>query len=250
MTNFPALKLKTLVNFPANAFGGLGIEIDKSNGSYTVNLDYEQFLPPIIALPPDTTTLYALIWNSATDVYELCPLSLSAGTAPSNAIPLMDGVGNAGASIFFSRGDHVHPTDVSRAPVNNPQFTGDPQVPTAAPGDNDNSAASTAFVTAAITAQAGITRVWSSAGTLVIAANDRVVAVNKASGSPTPVTLPQASTKNGSVLVADFKRDAGTNNITLTPFGGELIMGLASYTIAANGGSLELRPVSGLGWVA
>jgi hypothetical protein len=248
MTNFPALKLKTLVNFPANAFGGLGIEIDKSNGSYTINLDYEQFLPPIIALPPDTSTLYALIWNSATDIYELCPLSLSAGTAPSNAIPLMDGVGNAGASIFFSRGDHVHPTDVSRAPINSPQFTGDPQVPTAAPGDNDNSAASTAFVTAAISTQAGITRVWSSAGTLVIAANDHVVAINKASGSPTPVTLPQASTKVGAVLVADFKRDAGTNNITFTPFGSELIQGLASYTIAANGGSLELKPIPGVGW--
>jgi hypothetical protein len=249
MTNFPALKLKTLVNFPANAFGGTGIEIDKSNGSYTVNLDYSEFWPPIIALPPDTSTLYALIWNSATDIYDLCPLTLSAGTAPSTAIPLMDGVGNAGASIYFSRGDHVHPSDTSRAPVNSPQFTGDPQVPTAAPGDNDNSAASTAFVAAAVSTQAGITRVFSAAGTLVIAPYDRVVAVNKGSGSPTPVTLPQASTKVGAVLVADFKRDAGTNNITFTPFAGELIQGLASYTIAANGGSLELKPVPGVGWV-
>ena len=35
------------------------------------------------------------------------------------------------------------------APLNNPVFTGDPQAPTQAPGDNDTSIATTAFVTAA-----------------------------------------------------------------------------------------------------
>lgn len=39
-----------------------------------------------------------------------------------------------------------------KAPLASPTFTGDPKVPTAAPGDNDTSAASTAFVTAAIAA--------------------------------------------------------------------------------------------------
>lgn len=38
------------------------------------------------------------------------------------------------------------------APINNPVFTGDPQAPTPAPGDNDNSLATTAFVTAAVAA--------------------------------------------------------------------------------------------------
>jgi hypothetical protein len=36
------------------------------------------------------------------------------------------------------------------APLNNPVFTGDPQAPTPLPGDNDNSIATTAFVTAAV----------------------------------------------------------------------------------------------------
>ena len=40
------------------------------------------------------------------------------------------------------------------APLNNPSFTGDPKVPTAAPGDNDTSVANTAFVTQALTSYA------------------------------------------------------------------------------------------------
>jgi hypothetical protein len=42
------------------------------------------------------------------------------------------------------------------APLASPIFTGDPQAPTAAPGDNDTSIATTAFVTAAIAAAAGV----------------------------------------------------------------------------------------------
>lgn len=39
------------------------------------------------------------------------------GTAgsPSDAMPTMDGVGTPGASLLYSRGDHQHPTDTSRA---------------------------------------------------------------------------------------------------------------------------------------
>lgn len=44
-----------------------------------------------------------------------------------------------------------HTADLAlKAPLASPVFTGDPQVPTAAPGDNDNSAASTAFVATAV----------------------------------------------------------------------------------------------------
>jgi hypothetical protein len=36
----------------------------------------------------------------------------------------MDSVGAVGTSLRYARADHVHPTDTSRAPVNNPTFTG------------------------------------------------------------------------------------------------------------------------------
>lgn len=44
--------------------------------------------------------------------------------AASSSIPAMDaGAGFAGTGTNFARGDHVHPSDTSRAPVANPVFT-------------------------------------------------------------------------------------------------------------------------------
>ena len=39
------------------------------------------------------------------------------GASPSGATPLMDSVGAAGTSLLYSRGDHVHPSDTSRQPL-------------------------------------------------------------------------------------------------------------------------------------
>ena len=69
----------------------------------------------------------------------------------SNAVPIMDGVATAGALQKLSRGDHVHPTDTSRAPLNSPAFTGTPTAPTVASViDATTKLATTAFVQSAI----------------------------------------------------------------------------------------------------
>ena len=47
MTDFPDLKIKALVNFPANAIGGAGIDIETVNGNFVVDLDYADFAPPV-----------------------------------------------------------------------------------------------------------------------------------------------------------------------------------------------------------
>lgn len=56
-------------------------------------------------------TLY--IWSASQSGW------VSAGTigsaVPSSALPLMDGIPSAGISDLYSRGDHVHPTDTTRA---------------------------------------------------------------------------------------------------------------------------------------
>jgi hypothetical protein len=70
--------------------------------------------------------------------------------APGSAPPLMDGTATVGTSMLFSRQDHIHPTDTSRAPLADPVFTGNPRGPTPTAGDNDTSLATTAFVTTAI----------------------------------------------------------------------------------------------------
>ena len=40
---------------------------------------------------------------------------ITAGAIPSTTVPLMDGVADVGSEVNFSRGDHRHPTDTSRA---------------------------------------------------------------------------------------------------------------------------------------
>lgn len=42
----------------------------------------------------------------------------------STITPMMDGIAAVGSSMTFARGDHVHPTDSTRAAANNPSFTG------------------------------------------------------------------------------------------------------------------------------
>jgi hypothetical protein len=94
-----------------------------------------------------------------------------------------------------------------------------------------------------------------TAGATATVGNDSAtVRVNKASGSATTLTLPPAASKVGSagqlvpVLIADWKGDAGTNNITINPNGSETIQGRSSWTIAADNGSIFLRPIPGVGY--
>lgn len=42
----------------------------------------------------------------------------------SSATPLIDGTATVGTSTRFARGDHIHPTDTTRAPLASPTFTG------------------------------------------------------------------------------------------------------------------------------
>ena len=70
--------------------------------------------------------------------------------------PKMDGTGSAGSASTWSKSDHVHPTDTSRAPLASPTFTGTPKAPTASSGDSSTQIATTAFVSAAIS-DAGLT---------------------------------------------------------------------------------------------
>ena len=78
--------------------------------------------------------------------------------SPGSALPLMDSSAAVGVATNFSREDHVHPSDTSRAPLASPVFTGDPKAPTPAPGDSDTSIATTAFVSAAVLSVSGAVR--------------------------------------------------------------------------------------------
>lgn len=60
--------------------------------------------------------------------------------------PEMDGAASAGSATTWAKGDHVHPTDTSRAPLASPAFTGTPTAPTQLTTDNSNKIATTEFV--------------------------------------------------------------------------------------------------------
>jgi hypothetical protein len=70
--------------------------------------------------------------------------TLSANFASAN--PAANGTAAPGTATSVSRGDHVHPTDTSRAALNSPTFTGTPAAPTAAADTNTTQVATTAYV--------------------------------------------------------------------------------------------------------
>jgi hypothetical protein len=87
-----------------------------------------------------------------------------------------------------------------------------------------------------------------SGATANINANSATVRVNKTVGGVITLTRPLASSKTVPVLISDWKGDAGTNNITINPTGSEKIQGLSSWVIAADNGSVFLRPIPGVGY--
>ena len=75
--------------------------------------------------------------------------------APSSTSPKMDGTAAVGSEANFARGDHVHPTDTTLAPLASPTFTGAPTAPTQTAGDNSTKIATTEFVTGAVSSALG-----------------------------------------------------------------------------------------------
>jgi hypothetical protein len=108
---------------------------------------YIQNKPTIPSKTSDLTNDSGYI--TSTDVPE--------GAAASTVTPIMDGTASKGTDNGFARGDHVHPTDTSRAPLASPALTGTPTAPTANAGTSTTQIATTEFVTNAVaTASAGL----------------------------------------------------------------------------------------------
>jgi hypothetical protein len=99
---------------------------------------------PTVSPGTDSTT------KIATTAFVQSAVAAAGGAAPSGANPIMDGTAAPGSSALYSRGDHVHPSDTTKAPLASPTFTGTPAAPTATVGTNTTQIASTAFVQAAI----------------------------------------------------------------------------------------------------
>jgi len=75
MTDFPDLKIKALVSFPATIRDGTGIDVVKENGTYQFDLDFSDFAPPVGGVT-DPGHQSALLWHDITGQYTLVPLSV------------------------------------------------------------------------------------------------------------------------------------------------------------------------------
>lgn len=97
--------------------------------------------------------------------------------------------------------------------------------------------------------QAQTQQIATSAAAIAMAATDGSIIVNKTVGGATAITVAPSLGKQGSCLVSDFKGDAGTNNITLTLSGADVFPGGGTtWVIAADGGSVRLTPIPGIGY--
>jgi hypothetical protein len=88
-----------------------------------------------------------------------------------------------------------------------------------------------------------------AAGPVSVQAGVGIVRVDQTVGAAITLNLPPAASKTCSVLICDWKGDAGTNNITIVPDGSEKIQGRTSWVIAGDTGSVYLRPLAGVGYV-
>jgi hypothetical protein len=87
------------------------------------------------------------------------------------------------------------------------------------------------------------------AGPVTIENNAGIVRVDQTVGAAIELDMPLASDKTCPVLISDWKADSGTNAITIKLTGSDTFPGgLTSWTINADGASVFLRPIAGVGY--
>lgn len=135
------------------------------------------------------------------------------GAAASTTIPKMAGTATAGTEMAFARGDHIHPSDTSKANLASPTFTGTPAAPTATKGTNTTQIATTAFVQTGLADKANSSDVYTKTEI-----DNKIGATFKPGGSVTFSNLPALNASNlGKILnitnsfttTTDFVEGAG-----------------------------------------
>jgi hypothetical protein len=88
-----------------------------------------------------------------------------------------------------------------------------------------------------------------AAGPVTISNNAGIVRVDQTVGAAITLNMPLASAKTCPVLISDWKADSDVNPITVNLTGADKFPGgLTSWTINAQGASIFLRPIAGVGY--
>ncbi|HTB63876.1 MAG TPA: hypothetical protein VK737_09825 [Opitutales bacterium] len=163
---------------------------------------------------PTADTFYTAAESDA----RYAPIGAGSGASPGSTNPLMDGTAAPGTATSYSRADHVHPTDTSRAPLASPALSGSPTAPTvSSASDSTTKIATTAFVQAAISAAGGsgggtwgsITGTLSSQSDLNTALSAKASLASPAlTGTPTAPTVGTATDSTTKIATTAFVQAA------------------------------------------
>jgi hypothetical protein len=99
-------------------------------------------------LPTASTTVLGGVKVDGTSITISSGAISAAIPAASSSVPTMNAVGAAGTGTTWSRADHVHPTDTSRAPLASPTFSGTVTIPGVVNASNASAGTVGEFVTA------------------------------------------------------------------------------------------------------
>lgn len=69
------LRVNVNVPFPALVAGSTGVKLTKSNGIWTVALDYTAFVQSSSPTISDPSNTYTLVWNIVSGIFTLIPIS-------------------------------------------------------------------------------------------------------------------------------------------------------------------------------
>lgn len=151
-----------------------------------------------------------------------------------SATPIIDGSATVGTSTRFARGDHVHPTDTSRAALASPTFTGTPAAPTASPGTNTTQLATTGYADAIAALKSSFTETVVAGGNSSTAKT--IPAPNAAGGITTytltancTFTMPTASAGQSFTVIIN----TGAGGFTLAFSGAHFPSGVSPVSTAA-----------------
>lgn len=130
--------------------------------------------------------------------------------AKTTTTPKMNGTAAIGSETKYAAGDHVHPTDTSRAPLASPALTGTPTAPTAAVATDNTQIATTAFVHDVVDAlDTGVSDVKIGTTSIV---TDGVATIPESGASTTGLMTGAQYTKlNGIATGAEVNQNAFSN---------------------------------------
>ena len=220
----------------------LSLNAEEEERFYTNTKLFEKLaLKAPLASPEFSGTPLSTTATADTNTAQIATTAYVLGQA-SSSNPLMNGTVAVGTSQRYSRADHVHPTDTSRAPLNSPNFSGTPSAPNPGLASNDTRIATTAFVNSKLESFAPLAsptftgNTTFNAGATITLPNNSITSAMIVNGTITDADINSSADIAGSKITPNF----GTGNIITT---GTMLVGHTT-SFASRIGTTVITPQS------